>query len=309
DAVPSEQLRYLGGLFQRPHKRHHHLHVRQAHIVAHALESSTLELEAGPERFVDVARGAAKSEHWILFVRLVLASADEVGILVGLEIREAHDHRLRHKCRGDLRDAFAQLLDVESHWVAITSHLLADRVLELRALRIELEQSARMHADHPVNDELEPCQADSVVRDAGEVEGAIRVADVHHDADGGGWDRFELDLALLDPEQSFVNVSSVSLGARHGDVLTGLDPIGCVAAAHDRGNAQFACNDRGMAGASPAIGHDGRSALHDWFPIGISHICNQHVATLHARHFPHIVDHASGTGSDALPNAASAGGN
>ncbi len=71
-AIRGQQLGDRSRFLERAHERHHHLHVGQAHLVAHALQCAALELEAGAERFIDVARGAAEAEHRILFERLVL---------------------------------------------------------------------------------------------------------------------------------------------------------------------------------------------------------------------------------------------
>ena len=160
-AVVGEQLGDGLRLGERAHEGHHDLHVRESHLVAHALERAALELEARPEHLVDVARGAAEPEHRIFLVRLVGFAADQVRILVRLEIGQAHDHHLGREGRRDLRDAFGQLVDVEAHRVGVPGDLLRDGFLELRALLIELEQGARMHADHAVDDEFEPREADA----------------------------------------------------------------------------------------------------------------------------------------------------
>ena len=83
-----------------------------------------------------------------------------------------------------------------------------------------------------------------------------RPTDIHHDADGCGRECVELDLAFLEPEQSLINVARVPFGAGDRDVLSGLYPFGGVAAAHNRGDAELACDDGRVAGAAAAIGHD-----------------------------------------------------
>ncbi len=169
------------GLAQGAHERHHDLHIGQSHLVAHALQRAAFEFEAGPEHLVDVARRAAKAQHRILFVRLVVLAADQIGIFVRFEVRQAHDHRLRREGRGDLRDAFGELVDVEIHRPVVAGDLLADGVLELGALLVEFQQRPRMHADHAVDDELQARQADALVRNSREIERAVGIADVHGD--------------------------------------------------------------------------------------------------------------------------------
>ena len=95
------------------HERHHDLHVGQPHVVAHALQRTAFEFEAGSEDLVDVARRAAKPQHRIFLVRFVVLAADQIRVFVRFEIREAHDHRFRRERGGDLSNALAQLVDVE----------------------------------------------------------------------------------------------------------------------------------------------------------------------------------------------------
>ena len=69
-----------------------------------------------------------------------------------------------------------------------------------------------MHADHAVDDELQAGQAHTGIRQLREVEGAIRVTDVHHD--------FERQLrhgihgVFLDVEAqlAFKNKTGIALG-------------------------------------------------------------------------------------------------
>ena len=61
-----------------------------------------------------------------------------------------------------------------------------------------------------------------------------------------------------------------------------------------------------MTGASAAIGHDGRGALHHRLPIGIGHIGNEHVPGAHSGHFLHVADDARGSRADALTDRTAA---
>ena len=146
-------------------------------------------------------------------MRLVLPPADQVRVLVGLEVRQAHDDWLGRERGRDAGDAFGKLLDEESHRVVIAGHLAAHLVAHAGLERCELEQRPRMHADHAVDDELEAREPDAVVRDRREVEGAVRIADVHHDAHGRGRQRVELDALLLEVEAALVDDAGVALGA------------------------------------------------------------------------------------------------
>ncbi len=111
--VGREQLDHLARLAHGAHERHHDLDVGQPHVVAHALERPAFQLEAVAEAGVDEARGAAEAQHRILLVRLVALAAEQGGVFVGLEVGQAHDHRLGGERRAQRGDAFGQLLHVE----------------------------------------------------------------------------------------------------------------------------------------------------------------------------------------------------
>ena len=98
-------------------------------------------------------------------------------------------------------------------------------VLQLRVLAVELEQRPRMHADHAVDDEFQPRQAHAAMRDAGEVERAVGVADIHHDLHSDLRQRVELDLLALELEQALVDVAGVAFGARHRHFLAFADQL------------------------------------------------------------------------------------
>ncbi len=75
-------------------------------------------------------------------------------------------------------------------------------------------------------------------------------------------------------------------------------------AADDCRNPKLSGDDGGMAGAAAAIGHDGRSALHDRLPVRVGHIGDQHVTGLHPVHLVQIMNNPGGASTDTLANAA-----
>src|SRR5262249_13011996 len=248
-----------------------------------------------------------EAEHRILLVRLVARAADEVGVLVRLEVREAHDHRLGSEGGGDLSDAFGELLDVEAHRVRIAGHLRADLLLEVRVQALEFEQRLRVHTDHAVDDELKPGGPPAVVGDGGEIEGAVGIADIHHDLHGYLRQRIELDLLALELQQPRVHVAAVALGARHRDLLSLADALRGIATADHRGDPELARDDGGVAGAAAAVGDDRRRALHDRLPVRIGHVGAESIAVLHARHLARAGDRPRGAGTDAGTDAAPGG--
>src|SRR5690554_3897229 len=147
-----------------------------------------------------------------------------------------------------------------------------------------------MHADHAIDDELETRQTHALVGQLGEIEGAIRVADVHHDLERQF--RHRIDGVLPDIEAQFAveDQAGIAFGTGHGDALAVLQQFGGVAATYYGRDAQFAGNDRGVAGTSATIGDDGAGAFHHRLPVRIGHIRYQDVARLHLVHFGNVTN-------------------
>src|SRR5205823_9948429 len=99
--------------------------------------------EALAEAWRDVARGAAKAEHRILFVGLVALAAEELAVLVRLEVGEAHDHRLGPERGRDRGDAFDHLFDEERTGVRIAARRRLDLAPERRLELCVLDAGAR----------------------------------------------------------------------------------------------------------------------------------------------------------------------
>ena len=184
EALRFEQRDDLRGLAQRAHERDHHLHVGEAHVVANALHRRALEREAIVELRRDVARCAAKSEHRILFVRLVALAADQVRVFVRLEVGKPDDHLLRPERRGDRRHTLGDLADVELGRTRIAADALPYLALQLGRLLVDLDQRLRVDPDILVDDEFQPREADALVRELAKLERELGIADVHHDLRG-----------------------------------------------------------------------------------------------------------------------------
>ena len=213
---------------------------------------------------------------------------------------------MRREGCGNARHALGELLDEEPDRVFVARHLAADLLLHARIEGREVEQGARVHADHPVDDEFEPGEANAMVRDRGEIEGAVRVADVHHDAHGRLWQSVELDALLLEVEAALVDHAGIALRAGHGDRLSVPDLRCRVAASDHRRDAELTGDDRCMAGSPATVCHDRCGALHDGLPVGVSHVRNEHVARLHARHLACAGDDAGRTRADPQSDRAAA---
>src|SRR5690606_36305591 len=286
------------------HEGHHDLDVGQAHLVAHALHCAALELEAVAEGFADVTGGAAEAQHRVFFLGLVQATTDQVGIFVGLEVRQANDDFLRPEGSSQGAHTLDQLVDIEADRVSVAGDALLDAVLDFRGQAIEIQQRLGVHTDHAVDDEFQTGQANTLVGQVGKVEGAVRVADVHHDLERQrrhGIDTVGADIKLQAPG---IDHARVAFGAGNCHFLAIAQLAGGVAATDDRGNAQLAGDDRSVAGTAATVGDDGTGALHYRLPIGIGHVGHQDVARLDFVHLGHVTDHLDRAGADTLANGA-----
>ena len=81
-----QQLGDTIGLTQRANKRHHDLHIGQAHLAADTLNGFTLHGKGLAKIFADIARCTAKTQHRIFFFGLITATANEFAVLIALEI-------------------------------------------------------------------------------------------------------------------------------------------------------------------------------------------------------------------------------
>ena len=71
---------------------------------------------------------------------------------------------------------------------------------------------------------------------------------------------FEVEDFRFEIEQTLVDKAGISFGTRYRDHLSFRNRLCGSAAAHHRGDTQLAGNDGGMAGATAAVGDDGRGA-------------------------------------------------
>ncbi len=297
-AVLFQHLDDLAAFFQGAHERNHDPQVVQAHFVAHAQHGLAFQREGGREARIDVTAGAAEADHRVLFVRLVVAAADKVGVLVGLEVRQAHDHRVRCDRGGEGGDAFGQAVHVEADRITVTGNLLVDLLLGRRILAVVFQQRVRVDADVAGDDHFQTSQADAGVRQLAEVEGTFRVGHVHHDLQRCRRHVAQIGGGALEIELAFVDEAGIAFSAADGDLLAIFDDLGGVARTDHGRHAQLARDDRGVAGTATTVGDDGRGTLHHRLPVGVGHVSDQHVARLHAVHVVQRLDHAGGARAD-----------
>ena len=73
-----------------------------------------------------------------------------------------------------------------------------------------------------------------------------------------------------------------------------------VAGAHDRGHAELAGDDRGVAGTPTTVGDDRRGGLHHGLPVGGRAVGHQHLAWLEFGNLREALHHARGARGDLL---------
>ena len=161
-----------------------------------------------------------------------------------------------------------------------------------------------MHADHAVDDEFQAGQAHAFVRQLGEIEGAVRVTDVHHDLERQIRHGVDRVLADIEAQFAFEDKAGVALGAGYGDAHAVFQHLGGVTTADHGRDAQFTGDDRRVAGTPAAVGDYGAGALHHRFPIRVGHVGDQHVARLHLVHLRHVMNDAHAPGTDLLADGA-----
>ena len=214
-----QQFRDRLGLLHRAHEGHHDLHVVQTHLFAHAQDGLALQFETGLEGRIHVAGCAPESQHGILLVGFVATAANEIGVFVRLEVRQADDDRLRRKGRSDLRHALRQARDEE-----------LPRDWHSPPVWVPIARASR----HPAHrSPAAPCGCTPIMRlmmnsrrasptprfgNMAKAEGSVRIADVHHDPHGRRRQRLQLEVLLVEAEDALVYVAGVPLraGHRHG---------------------------------------------------------------------------------------------
>ena len=170
-----------------------------------------------------------------------------------------------------------------------------------------IENCFWMNADVVIDDELKPRQTDTVIRNLTEIEGQLRVADIHRDLQIDWRHLAALHFGHFSFQQTVIDAAGVAFGTTDRDQHAILELAGRIAATDHRGDAELACNDGCVAGSSAAICHDRTGALHHWLPVRVGHVGDQHVAWLHLVHILDVVNHADRSGSNFLTNGAPLG--
>ncbi len=94
-AIVGHNLKNPVGFAESAAKRDHDHDIGEAHLLPKTPDRAAFQGEAIPILFRVIARGAPEPEHRIVFLWLKLGTADEIGVLIGLEVAHPDDRRLR----------------------------------------------------------------------------------------------------------------------------------------------------------------------------------------------------------------------
>ena len=165
-----------------PAEGNHDPHIGESHLLAHPAQRRTFQREALGIGRMGVAGGTAKSQHGIFFLGLEVGTSQELGILVGLEIRQPDDHGLGIKGCCDRANPLGEALDKERRGIGVVSCQPGNALaIGCRGHLVGTCQRHRMDADMVVDDELHARQADAIVGPHRRLEGKLRVAEIDHD--------------------------------------------------------------------------------------------------------------------------------
>src|SRR4030042_738134 len=174
---------------------------------------------------------------------------------------------------------------------------------------IEMDKSHRMDLYRIIDNKFHPGQTPPVTRDEGEVEGIVRIPDVHHDSCVGLLQVFHIEPLHLIIEDPFENQSCLPFGTANRRTPVVSKNFTSIPCPHDTWNAQFPANDGSMAGPATPVGYDASSDLHDGLPIRVCHLGHQYLAFFKLPYFFRAGDDIDWSSADLLADAFSSNQN
>ncbi len=130
--VLPHSLHDFSPLVEGPAERDHEFHVRQSHLVPDFLHRLALEREACLVFLIVVTGGTPPADHRVFLFRFEKFTAEEVGVLIALEIAHSDDHVVGVESGADLCDTLRQLVDEEIGFVLVSLRQVLDLFPDLR---------------------------------------------------------------------------------------------------------------------------------------------------------------------------------
>ncbi len=160
-----------------------------------------------------IAGGTPEAQHRVRLRRLEPAAAEETGVLVGLEVRHAHDDRLGIEGRGNRADALGELFDEEVGAGGMIADQFEHRVpLTLVADLLRMQQRERMRLDVLGDHEFHPREAHPVVGQEAALQGDLGIAEYEHDLGSGTRQLRYVRATGLERHRSGVDLPDISFG-------------------------------------------------------------------------------------------------
>ena len=205
---------HLLGFGDTAAKWDHDAQVLQPHFVADARQRPAFERETIGIGRVGVAGRPAKPEHWILFFWFELGAADQVGIFIGLEIRQPHDDGPRIKGSGDRTDPLRKLVDKEIGWLRVGLHQAGNGGLCLfRCHLFRMDERHRMDTDVLIDNELHSREPNAVVGQHRGVIGKLGIAEIDHDLRARARQRVQRDPDHLERQLPVIHLADLAIRA------------------------------------------------------------------------------------------------
>ena len=118
----------------------------------------------------------------------------------------------------------------------------------------------------------------------------VGVPEVDHDLGPRPRQVRHLGAVHVEIHRAPVHAARFTLGARHRNDRAIGHAGGRVACADHSGDAEFAGDDRRVAGATAAVGDDRRGGLHDRLPVGRGRVGDQYLARLELGQMVGVLD-------------------
>ena len=114
------------GLLQGATEGNHDDDIGQSDLVPDFLHRPAFQGKAGAVALAVVAHCTSEAQHRVFLGRFEILAAYQVGILIGLKIAHAHDHRLGVMRRGNFGDTSRQMVDKIHCFVLVATGQLLD---------------------------------------------------------------------------------------------------------------------------------------------------------------------------------------
>ena len=254
-----------------------------------------------------VPRGPSESEHRIFFDRFKVTSTGKPGILIGLEVAHANDHRSRIERSGYHRQGFAELFNKVPSFIIIAGRRRLDQIA-LRAIGdlFRVDERHGVNTDGIGDGKLHAHQSHTGGRISGQPEYLVGIGKDEHGLCARTRQIGKSNGLDMPVEMAIKDLACIAPFTDHGDGLSIGQSSRSITRTDHGMDAEFARHDRGMTGASASGGDDARGVAEHRVPIGVCRFGYDHIALLHAGGICQPPDNAHCSAGDATSNGDAA---